>query len=224
MNFLSHYKVGKGYDSPDRTLGKILPDLIRSVDKRLRITHKSVEDLPQQLQELSAGIELHLQTDVYFHNSAWFQEKERYIKKSLAAMPLPKRFKYRYFFAHVLVEMLLDRVVMKQEPQLLDGFYHSLSGVEKATLTHYFQYKGWDAHLDKCWQVLQRFLASQYLYQYTDNAQLLYALGRVAQRVDLELFAEPYKTQLMHRINDMELFIAKDAGAIFEAIENHLVT
>lgn len=223
MNYLSHFKIGGGYGDPDRTLGKILPDLIRSVDKSLRITHKNAESLPVGLQELGIGISLHLQTDATFHQSAWFAEKEVYVKTCLAGLGLPDSVRYRYFFSHVMVEMLLDRVVMKMEPSLLDEFYHSLSQVEEATLTRYFRYKGWDNYANKCWTVLQRFTDARYLYQYTDNAQLLYALGRVAQRVELELFAEPYKTRLMHRIDDMEQFIAKDVDAIFEAIENHLV-
>lgn len=224
MNFFSHFLIGGDYAQPDKTLGKLWPDFLRIIDKSLRLSHKKADDLPDTLANFQEGIALHLATDRYFHDSAWFHHQEVVLKQAWDALGLSGRHQYRYFFTHVLLEMLLDRVMIRRKPELLGQLYESLGRVERATLTTFFRYKGWEKFEAQSWQFLQRFVESAYLYEYTDNDRLLYALDRVAHRVGLQLFAEPYKSRLMHRIDDMEQTIAKDADAIFEAIENHLVT
>ena len=224
MNFFSHFLIGGDYGNPDKTLGKLWPDFLRIIDKSLRLSHKHVDPMPEALTNLQSGIALHVATDRYFHASAWFHEHEVVLKQVWDELRLPGRHQYRYFFTHVLLEMLLDRVMIRRKPELLGQLYESLSRVDRATLTAFFRYKGGEKFEPQSWQFLQRFVESAYLYEYTDNSRLLFALDRVAHRVGLQLFAEPYKSRLMHRIDDMEQTIAKHADAIFEAIENHLVT
>lgn len=224
MNYLSHYKVGGGQSDPAYTTGKILPDLIRRVDKSLRISAQPVDSWPPALATLYAGIATHLETDAVFHQSDWFAGKVAYTKTLLQEIMAPAGLKYRFFYAHILVEMIADRVVMKQQPTLLDNFYTQLSLLDKATLSYFFQYNGWERYSKKGWDVLQRFIAAKYLYQYTNNAELVFALGRVVSQVGLTLFGEPYKSKLLHGIDEMEKHIASDIGVIFEAIENRLDT
>lgn len=224
MNYLSHYKVGVGQSDSAYTAGKILPDLIRRVDKSLRIAMPQVDAWPPALANLYAGIATHLETDVVFHQSDWFADKIAYCKALLHEIMAPEGLKYRFFYAHILVEMVADRVVIKQQPTLLNHFYTQLSLLDKATLSFFFQYNGWDRYSEKGWDVLQRFITAKYLYQYTNNAELVFALEKVVSRVGLTLFGEPYKSKLIHGIDEMEKYIASDIGVIFDAIENRLNT
>lgn len=223
MNFLSHFRLCGHYQDPERTVGKILPDLVRMVDRNWRLHKQRLPDLPGKLHPLAEGINWHIGTDAYFHSSLYFKEKEAVVKAAIERIDLPGNHHYTYFYSHVLLEMVLDRVVMRENPSLLPQFYESLSQVSKATIFAFFQYKQWETYLDRFWHTLQRFIQHAYLYEYIENERLLFALDRVAGRVGLQLFDEPYKSRLMHQLDDIEEEIARGSDAIFEAIENHLI-
>jgi hypothetical protein len=75
------------------------------------------------------------------------------------------------------VELMLDRVLMKQAPALLDAFYHSLRNTPPTATTRFLE----DAQLDAVTflQRLERFNSVAYLYHYPDDGAMTYSLMRI---------------------------------------------
>ncbi len=221
MNFLAHHKTLHRYDDPTYCLGKVLPDLLRGYNADWRVTTADLALLPESAP-LTQGIGVHLHTDKYFHNSSYFTSVVQQNAALFRQVEWPSQFRHGWFFAHVVSEMLLDRVILRQEKWLADDFYIQLSAVNKATLQALFRYKGWNTAMNGFWDYLQRFVQSRYLFTYEDDSHLLYALNRVGNRVGLSLFGEPHRTALVHMLPKMEQIVATGHSAIFETIENEL--
>ncbi len=221
MNFLAHHKTMHRSDDPSYCAGKILPDLLRGFNPAWRLTHEDVSGLPAA-DSVTLGISIHLHTDQHFHNSEYFTNVVHRNAALFRQVEWPASFRHGWFFAHVVSEMLLDRLLLKHEKWLADDFYTQLSSLKMATLQPLFRYKGWNTAMNGFWNYLQRFVQSRYLFTYEDDSHMLYALNRVGNRVGLSLFGEPYRTSLVHMLPQMEQIVAEGHSVIFETIENQL--
>jgi len=216
MNFVGHYFVDHGVQDADYTLGKILPDLLRNFSKSIRLNASDLEGKGQG-EPLYMGIRMHFRTDRVFHDSALFRERSAEINGRLKNSVLSIR-KYRFFFAHVLLEMLIDRCLLIRHPGLGEGFYHQLAAADKQTLSDFFEAQGWLHLIDGFWAFLQRFISSEYLLQYVHNESLIFALGRIGERVGLKSAVGMADEGLVGLIDSYTDTLCKELPGFFESL------
>jgi hypothetical protein len=157
----------------------VLPDLLRNFlpGKRVRIEQLAPAREHEEVQLLWEGCMMHLERDRRFHGSAYFKEAEAALKELFRREELGKTVPRTWLAAHLLVELMLDRVLMKQAPELLDAFYHSLRNTSPETTNLFLE----DAQLDASAfrQRFDRFTEVAYLYHYPDDGAMTYSLMRI---------------------------------------------
>ncbi len=188
MNFLAHYYTGQPVDDPYRALGLILPDLARQHHKGLRFRESVIFEASHpvssqpSLQALHSGVHSHHKADHLFHDSAFFKESTFLLYQALKQYPFKVLIKHLPFFAHISLELLIDRLLIQDYPDMLGQFYNHLTQAEKEPLTMYFESFGHAVHTEGFWRFLQLFVSNRYLQHYSDNEHLAFALSRVYQR------------------------------------------
>lgn len=170
MNFMSHGK--DVLHDPWCLTGTQLPDLLRALERRLRLPHDAVradlarEDGPRA--RLAAGVLRHVADDEWFHQSQPFIE----ICTSLTQLfrihtPPTTRFRAS-FLAHILTEMMLDAWLMADEPDFADQYYAALATIDAASLGKFVAH--WvpisPPDVTRTWE---RFVSTQFLRSYTTD-------------------------------------------------------
>jgi hypothetical protein len=83
-----------------------------------------------------------------------------------------------------MLELLIDRVLVRTWPELLAAFYDSLSKAGDAELGAFLERYGMKEH-DAFFSFFDHFRAVQYIYFYTDNNKFLYSLNRIMMKANL---------------------------------------
>ncbi len=130
MNYLSHYFLDRHETDPHFTLGAILPDLMRSFDRRARLRPLPLGYGDERRLALERGIARHCAVDAAFHNTSFFQAQSHALFELLRDWPLAAITRYRNFVAHVTLEIALDHLLLHDYPGLGKQFYCGLSQVD----------------------------------------------------------------------------------------------
>lgn len=180
MNYFLHHAVDAIQEDPYYNFGLLLPDLAKH-------HFASFRNLRYQGDLHSAivrGCEQHINADKQFHASHFFESKLQKVKHYMSCMPFTNQFNRRWFVAHLLTELMLDRVLSKQRPDLLDSFYHSMSFIVEYDVESFFAYNN-AREFVFFWQRFEHFRSVQYIRYYADNNKLIYSLERIMQRVGM---------------------------------------
>ncbi len=222
MNFLSHYYLERHHPSPYRTVGALLPDLVQGFNSKLR---KSVfnHGLPDDVEhrEIFEGIRRHYAADAAFHGSDFFGHYTALIHARLKESALPSvRFR-TYFLAHVFLEMLLDRLLVKHYPQLCVELYRDLEAAEPGVLASYFSLIGKPGVYSEFFNNFSRFISGRFLHYYSDNEMFVKALLRVYQKVNPADASRDEQKIMMSLADELETVHRQKLLGIFEAMSNH---
>lgn len=225
MNFLSHAWV-LGPDAPPLVyLGAALPDLW---------PHLSMRPLPKLVLDrlragddgdghvLAHGIAHHLQADAAFHRHPIFSRRVSLVAER--AEPLLAESRWSTVFAHVLVEMLLDRWLIEGDPGLLDRYYGHFGQHAReraATLA-----SDRDEMRRELATLLDRFVELRFLADYTRSAGLAFRLVRTLGRVAVNLVADDRMDPLAALVADLHVELAPGSeellGDVARAVEEKL--
>lgn len=228
LNFLAHYYIGlphrQQHDAAHHTLGLILPDLVRNANKQARLSSTSFL-LPTQstaaIAALHAGVGLHQKTDTIFHSAPFFAIATHQCKILLNEQPF-SQIKRLSFLGHVAFELMLDRILMKEQPQLTNEFYKHLSQVDNVSIAYYLKINLLDEYNQSFLTFLATFLEHQYLSSYTDDQQIAYALCRIYQRgTGVNVMDE--RLVLANAIPRLERYVKTIYDDIFTYMSNALV-
>src|SRR5438309_715312 len=118
MNLLSHAYIARTRTHQLFIFGTALPDLLAMYDRALRAERLSgFLARTGAHAQLAAGIDCHARADRDFHSSDFFRASQRALRKRLEAIDgiTVKRF----FLAHILFEMLLDRYLIESQPEFI---------------------------------------------------------------------------------------------------------
>jgi hypothetical protein len=183
VNFLSHHVVARRIapNSPDAFfVGNVLPDIAQ-------VRLKPGADGP-----LNDGIRLHLLSDRAFHSDAEFVGLCGVAGDLLRETPLSFPPRRVFFLAHVAVELALDSVLIRREPDLGDDLLTRIEPARDAALTALSRLRpdlveaeqaGWTAHYD-------RFVEHRFVAKYGDVQQLVGSLVHLARRVGPDVLAD----------------------------------
>ena len=132
MNYFTH---GLRFtDRPYYLVGTALPDMLSVVDRQVRLRSKRVAPFADGTgtvqAELAAGVLQHLDDDAWFHNTPAFLLVTGQLTRLFREL-LPADDGYRpALLGHIVMELLLDGVLIRANPGMLDAYYAAFSAID----------------------------------------------------------------------------------------------
>jgi hypothetical protein len=189
MNFISHFFLDRGQASSLFFVGIATPDLLSVHDRKIKLKEFSVPIALHSVQSdsqkyFAAGVMRHFEGDRVFHSSPFFEKETMHLSRFLKS-ELPDHQIHRGFFvAHVLLELLLDKILINKFSYLLPTFYNHFEQheiMEIVSLTEWItgtRIPAYDGFLKK-------FISNRYLSHYTDYEYVIYVLKRLLYKVGI---------------------------------------
>jgi len=223
MNFLSHFYFERKLNDPHRTLGAVLPDLLRNMDRDLRIfPEKEAERYMQdeKMAKILKGWTRHIATDNFFHNNVFFLDKTRQLKAHLTPVVIGTPIRTS-FLSHIALELLLDRLLLNDSWLHENDFYQQLQDVDKQSLINFLKLSG-IKEPDLFITYFNSFIADRYLGSYRNMAKIAYALDQICKRFWPQGLNDEKKLQLTAALNNYEGDLAHNYKSIFNEIADYL--
>ncbi|MBI1248346.1 hypothetical protein GC197_10975 [bacterium] len=186
MNYLAHGRLH--LDQPYFLAGTAVPDWLNVVDRKCRARSKKALPLcasPDECEaQIAAGIVQHHADDDWFHRTEAFNRLQWDFTRQIRDFLGKDSGMRPSFLGHILVELLLDSVLMEDDPAELDAYYNALKQVDGGLVQQTVQrIAGRPA--DRLDWFIGRFIEVRFLEDYPDDEKLLYRLNQVMQRVKL---------------------------------------
>jgi hypothetical protein len=193
MNYFAH---GIRYlDRPWFLAGTAAPDWLSVADRKVRLREKflaSQRDHPdRRVRELTAGVLRHLHDDSWFHNTSAFHEVTAQVADCFRRQRDDDERIRPGFLGHIFTEMLLDRLLIEDDPQRLDEYYRVLSRLEGRHVEHVVNSVA-PRPTDRLAYFVDLFVEIRFLDDYRDNRRLLERLNQVLRRVKLVPLSDAY--------------------------------
>lgn len=132
----------------------------------------------RDLEWLREGTNKHFERDKRFHGSEYFEKTSKILTQILRPAFQQASIPRDWFAAHVLTEMMIDRVLIKEAPALAQSFYTDLETADTQIITQYLEAKG-VSDTDLFLERLARFNQAKYLLQYEHNKAMVFSLNRI---------------------------------------------
>lgn len=192
MNFFSHYYIDKENPSPVFLFGTLLPELMPHFNQHIR---KAVFNAPAEGQQINPvfqaifkGIQRHYQVDKLFHNHPFFIQHTQYIKQQILQNPgLAVLHTKTYYLAHITLELMIDRVLIKTNAAEPDSFYKFLSTINTETIAQYFAFIGKSEQLPDFLKTYEAHNRIKFLYYYPNNEKFTEALLRLYSKINTNM-------------------------------------
>lgn len=181
VNFFAHYYFDHLKGLHEFNTGLVLPDFIRNFVKGKRWKPIPVQQI-EELEYYRKGALAHIGRDQKFHSSLFFKEAANEMRELINEIPENNKVNRVWFAAHLLSEMMLDRILIKEKRGWLDDFYQSLENSSRIGLEQFLIASGIEKSPEFI-NGLDRFTEAKYLYHYLDNEAMVYSLNRVYMAV-----------------------------------------
>lgn len=186
MNYFAH--ALPFLDNPYFVAGVATPDWLSVVNRKCRARSKlaapftSHED-PRRAA-LALGIVQHHHDDGWFHQTDAFGRLQfDFTRRFREALPGDTSMRPG-FLGHIVVELLLDAVLIEQNPAALDEYYHALDRLDADLVGDWVSEMATVPATGLAY-LIDRFREVRFLYDYLDDAKLLSRINGVLQRVKL---------------------------------------
>jgi hypothetical protein len=202
LNYISHYFFFHHKGEPYFNCGLIFPDWIAAY-KRNKLNSKIITASSEE-KKLEEGILLHYYGDKIFHGSTFFEESRHGIKNILEKSKLDKE-KFRFtFISHLVLEMMIDRILIKKDPELGIEFYESLDQCDLDKLVNFaVKNSGID---EACRELISGFRQHRFILHYANDEGFAYSLARITKRVGI-IFSEQDMKELSSHLIEIESYI-----------------
>jgi len=214
VNYLSHYFIDRNNPDPEFVLGLMMPDLIRGFDPDKKLKYGNIKKVvvPSEFADVHGGVMKHHLVDAYFHNSKYFKANCKLIESTFKKYPIAASNKYQHFLSHIFLEMLIDRYLIIEHPNIINEFYGILEKADNEKINNYFDYIGLSSIKEPFTSFLRKFVELRFLANYTDNNLFIKALIDVYKKVGLSL-------NLNHNeLNNILLDLKKDLMPTYKSI------
>lgn len=216
MNYFAH---GRAYlDRPYFLAGVAIPDWLNVVDRRVKVKTKHVQpwlrDEREAFRELAAGVARHHADDQWFHGTRAFAELSlRFAVLLRDALPADEGLRPS-FLGHILVEILLDEFLISEDLGQLHAYYAAIQAVDPRLVAEFVRDASGKS-AERFDEFIPRFVQARFLYDYSDNAKLLYRLNQVMKRVRLA----PLPETLLDLLPPMKLAVRERADELLNPQE-----
>ncbi|MBC8343875.1 MAG: hypothetical protein ISR55_11320 [Bacteroidetes bacterium] len=199
MNFISHYYLDGEDGNPYYNFGLILPDLMSIQKRGWKVTDSDhLSSISEYDIQILKGVLQHYELDALFHQSNFFTKHTKYIKSLFKVTQIETERNRKHFLSHILLELVIDRVIIKNEEHILDLFYKDLDQVDIIKIGELFHRE--DPELIKSFcNFFDKFRSKRYLYKYTSNEAIIFVLNKVLERVGLPIFNE---VQILEKLDE----------------------
>ncbi|MGB1248067.1 MAG: hypothetical protein ACPG4Z_04220 [Chitinophagales bacterium] len=199
MNFLAHYYCLTEKENQYKILGCLLPDIIPYFSKlyNQKIRHESLTDLEQFLLEIEKGILLHIEMDEIFHGLEVFKQMCSDVKQLIQAENIDTERK-EFVIAHVLVELLLDRLLIEEKKVFIADFYAKIGKVDSVILDNYVKKRALVEDSQSIIRKFKSFLDGKYALALESDEGIAFALQQIlGNRIGQHIFADKEKWQII---------------------------
>jgi hypothetical protein len=174
---------------PHFIAGTAVPDWMSVADRKVRVRAKFAEplvaDSPDELTRCVArGALQHLHDDGWFHGTRAFAEVTGDLSRRFRECLGPDDPMRCGFLGHVVTELLLDAALIEREPARLDLYYQRLEDIDAAAVESAVNQMS-RGETQRLKLLIPLFHRERFLYDYVDDARLLWRLNRVLERVRL---------------------------------------
>lgn len=215
MNYFSHFWVDGIADNHHYNTGLILPDFAR---KQVKSFLNPPELNQVNYQFLHQGCLAHYRADKRFHPSPFFTNLLQQSSFLINQAPFTPMVHRKWFLAHILVELMLDRLLVKHNKSDLDSFYKSLNHVSTEELRAYLNiFNG--VEIDAFIEHFVHFRSVQYIYFYADNIKFVYSLNRIMMRAGVGELSEHDQEVLLQVVLTFEQELSPQVPAIFHQLK-----
>lgn len=186
MNYLAHAR--RFLSDPYFAAGTAVPDWLGVVDRKLRVRSPKalpwIDDEDPAVSGVARGIVQHHADDRWFHETRAFAELNLTFAVRIRELLAPDDGFRPSFVGHILVEILLDDELSAERPGLLDDYYATLAAVDPEAVVRAVERIA-ARPAPRLAQLIPRFCAERFLYDYADDGKLLTRLNAVMRRVGL---------------------------------------
>jgi hypothetical protein len=194
MNYFAHAR--RFLDRPYFAAGTGVPDWLSVVDRRVRVRQKHAEPFlthdDEIVRAVAGGIIQHLIDDDWFHRTRAFGELSwQFTVSCRDALPGDDGLRPR-FLGHILVELLLDDALSKENPELLDAYHDMLDGIDPSAVRNAVNLIA-PRPAEHLAYMIDQFRKLRILEDYADDDRLLKRLNQVMKRVKLQPLPETFK-------------------------------
>jgi hypothetical protein len=195
MNYFAH---GRDFtDDPYFLSGTAVPDWLSVVDRRVRVRRqfaaRYTQDRDAHVSSVARGIVQHCQDDDWFHRSRAFAELSLDFTRQIRGCLSPDTGLRPSFLGHILVEILLDAELMAEDVTRLDAYYQALEAVDARAIGRAVNLMA-NQSTDGLEVFVHRFRTERFLYDYAEDAKLLFRLNQVMRRVNLDALPDGFLT------------------------------
>ena len=168
--------------------------------------------------EVAGGVLQHLQDDRWFHQTAAFYETCGELTV-LFRNVVGSEDGYRPgFLGHIVLELLLDGVLIEEQPGMLDAYYRRLAEVDPDRGRGRVNRMAREP-TSRLAMFIPLFHREQFLRDYLDPARLLYRLNQVMRRIKLNQLPDEVADVSLTRSDIVTERVARVAAAnIFDDV------
>lgn len=186
MNYFAH---GRRFThDPYFLAGTAAPDWLNVVDRKCRAREKLaapfVDHADPILAAVARGVTQHHRDDAWFHQTQAFAELSLRLTILIRDALPPDQSLRPSFLGHILVELLLDAELIARHPQQIVAYYETLDALDAEAFAAALN-RMTTKPVGLLPQLIPRFSAERFLYDYAEDGKLLKRLNAVMRRVKL---------------------------------------
>jgi len=217
VNYLSHFYIDFSKDTHFYNAGLILPDLARGNVKSFK--EDVFENSLLQYRQLYQGCMKHYQRDKQFHASEWFTTLNEKVIHEVNHGNFSNKFQRKWFLAHILTELMIDRLIVKEHPDVCDYFYESLKSVDQEILVSFL--KGYNANnISLFMDRFNHFIKVAFVGYYPDTNKFVYSLIRIMMRAGLPEPIQEDQNKLAVLCEKIESELFSNHNSILNQLKN----
>lgn len=203
MHFLAHFHSKCLGATNEFLFGNSMPDLASGFTKWF---HQKLSGSQESLNfselELMNGIKAHFEDDKQFHAQPDFQNLCSQLTHTMLVKQLDRSSLRLSVLSHLLVEVLLDRWLMEQNPTLPEKFYEMLENVEMASVENCFQKYQLQHVFVEAAQKRERFLQHRFLFQLAESEQVAKGVCNLYTRTTGRIITNSELFRIIDSINE----------------------
>jgi hypothetical protein len=219
MNYISHYFLDAQPDRPYFNFGLALPDMMGTAARGWKPAPVHVGPAPEIHGEIAAGVSAHLTADRIFHNADFFKagcsDLRVLFEQEGLVMPGIRMF----FLVHIFLEMMLDRIIIRNRPDIGEAFYKDIGKIDEIVAMDFIRADGTDA-VERFPLFFNRFREHKYVLSYTLDQSLFFATNRILNRTGQPAFPDESMSKFARVADRAEAMLTPITFPFFEFMRN----
>lgn len=205
MHFLSHYYTELPENEPLFVVGLCIPDLTNGFAKAYNRKLKNAAlpaDVP--LQNVHRGIMQHFEGDRRFHSSAAFIQEVKDTTHTFVETGLDRNRIRLSVVAHLAVELMIDRQIVRQHPNVCNEYYRIVDSADQTALFSYFNSFGLESEKMVFLERFAFFRQRRFLYLFDELDNIVFGLNRIYSSVTGTGFTESEKERFLTALRNID--------------------